>query len=64
MPVREYDQISTRDFDLVFLAFDLKPALSPGNRVKTSDRLPVHAKRPRRAKVRPAVDSAANVQVG
>jgi len=34
MPVREYDQISTRDFDLVFLAFDLKPALSPGNRVK------------------------------
>ncbi len=64
MPVREHDQVSARNFDLLFLAFDLEPALSLCNRVKASDWLPVHAKRPRRAEIRSTIEGAANVQVG
>ena len=63
MPVREYDQVSTRNFDFLFLAFDFKPTFSSGNRVKAAHWLPIHAKRPRPAEIRPTVESATNVQV-
>lgn len=64
MSVREHDQVSSRNFDFLFLAFDLKPPPSPGNCMKAADGLPINAERPGRTQIRPAVDGAANVQVG
>ena len=64
VPVREHDQVSARNCDFLFLAFDLEPAPSPGNRVKTAGWFSIHTKCPRPAEIRSTVDGAANVQMG